>query len=67
MREKPDFLPVVTLEELTRVPIKTLYNSHSKGSGPLSEILTKLGGRLGAWRCDYEAYVASRRRLKDAA
>ena len=66
MRE-PDFLPVVTLEELTGTPVKTMYNAHSKGEGPLSEILTKLGGRLGAWRCDYEAYVASQRRLKDEA
>jgi hypothetical protein len=64
---EPDFIPVARLSELTTIERKSLYNSHSSGRGPLAEILCKLGGRLGAWRCDYEEYVAIKRRLKDAA
>ncbi len=61
-----DFLGVAELEGRTGYAAKTLYNSHSSGTGPLAEILTKLGGKVGAWRADYEIWIESQRRLKDA-
>ena len=67
MAEKSDFIPVVELSRLTTIPVKTIYNQHSTGKGPLAPILTKLGSRLGAWRADYEAWVVSECRFKEAA
>jgi hypothetical protein len=59
-----DFLPVVELAKLTPFKPKGIYNQHSSGTGPLVPILTKVGGRLGAWRADYELWRDSQRRLK---
>jgi len=59
-----DFLPAIELERLTGVAVKTQYNVHYYGKGPLVEILTKCGGRLGAWRADYEIWRDSQRRLQ---
>ncbi len=68
MREptKPDFIPLAELCALTGVAIQTAYQARWRRRGPLSEILTKLGHWVGAWRPDYEAWVASQRRLPDA-
>jgi hypothetical protein len=60
---EPDFIPVRRLAELTGFKPKSLYNQHSSGVGPLAEILTRLGSKVGAWRPDYEAFVATQRRL----
>jgi len=60
-----DFIDARELSRLTGINLKTLYNQHSAGTGPLASILTKLGNKkLGAWRLDYEQFVASQRRLK---
>jgi predicted DNA-binding transcriptional regulator AlpA len=66
MRE-PDFIPVAELARLTGYSRKVFYNSHCAGAGPLAEILTKLGGRLGSWRTDYEVWRDRQRKLRDAA
>lgn len=60
----PDFLPVPELAKLTGFAAKGIYNQHSSGTGPLVPILAKVGGRLGAWRADYEIWRDSQRRLK---
>jgi predicted DNA-binding transcriptional regulator AlpA len=60
---KSDFLPLRELAELTGLRPRTLYNQHHRGDGALSPILTKFGGRLGAWRSDWECWLASQRRL----
>jgi hypothetical protein len=62
-----DFIPVSELARLTCVPLKSLYNEHSSGRGALAPILTKIGGRLGCWRADYDLWVASQRRLRSPA
>jgi predicted DNA-binding transcriptional regulator AlpA len=62
---KSDFIPAAELAQLTGRKLKTLYNEHSTGRGPLAPILTKFGMRLGAWRADYEAFVASQRKFRD--
>ncbi len=62
-----DFLPVVELSKLTPYKPKGIYNQYSSRVGPLVPILTKLGGRLGAWRADYEQWRDSQRRLKPIA
>jgi predicted DNA-binding transcriptional regulator AlpA len=67
MREQPDFIPVRQLSERTGTPIKTLYNAHSQQKGPLHEILTKLGGRLGCWTADYDEWLDRQRKLHEAA
>lgn len=59
-----DFIPLGTLSKLLHTKPKTLYNQHASRSGPLASILTKLGGRLGCWREDYEAWKAKQRRLR---
>lgn len=64
---RSDFIPVAELSELTAISIKTLYNGHSAGSGPLAPILCKLGGRLGCWRSDYESWVGKQRRMPTEA
>jgi len=51
------------LTQLTGYAAKTLYNSHTSGRGPLAVILCKLGGRLGAWRADYDQWLVSQRKL----
>lgn len=58
-----DWIPVAELAALTGRRPKSLYNDHSAGRGPFATILTKLGGRLGCWRDDYEALKAEQRRL----
>lgn len=62
MRES-DFISLNELAQLTGYSKKVFYNSHSAQRGPLHEILTKLGGRLGVWREDYEEWVGLQRRL----
>lgn len=64
MDTQSDFIPVAELARRTGYDPKTFYNQHSRGDGPFAGILTKLGGRLGCWRDDYEAFVARARRLK---
>jgi predicted DNA-binding transcriptional regulator AlpA len=63
MRES-DFIPLSELAELTGYSKKVFYHSHSYQRGPLHEILTKLGGRLGCWREDYEEWRDIQRRLR---
>lgn len=58
-----DWIPVEELARLSRRGQRTLYNDFSGGRGPFKEILTKLGGRLGCWRADYEALVAQQHRF----
>ena len=58
-----DWIPIAELATLTGRRPKSLYNDHSAGRGPFAAILTKLGGRLGVWRADYEALKAQERRL----
>lgn len=60
---EPDFIPVDRLCHLTGYRLKTLYIAHSLGKGPLVPILTKLGGRLGAWRADYELWRDAQRKI----
>ncbi len=62
MRE-PDFIPVAQLSKRTGVPLKTLYNVHSSGTGPCAEILSKLGSRLGCWASDYAIWLERQRKL----
>ncbi len=61
-----DFIPVSELAALTGYGKKVFYHAHIYRKGPCAEILTKLGGRLGCWRADYEAWLRSQRRLPDA-
>jgi predicted DNA-binding transcriptional regulator AlpA len=58
-------MDVTSLAEETPFKRKSIYNQHSSGKGPLAPILVKLGGRLGCWRADYEAWKASQRRFTD--
>ena len=58
-----DFIFVSELSKRTGLPGGSIYNQHSSGRGALAPILVKLGGRLGCWREDYEAFKQSRRRL----
>lgn len=58
-----DFMSVAELSGRTGIRAKTFYNAHCNGVGPLAEILTKLGGNLGAWRADYDQFVSKRRKL----
>ena len=64
---KRDFIPADELSQLTARKIKTIYDDHSRGVGPLAEILTKFGGRVGVWRKDYDAFIDRQRKLRDAA
>jgi predicted DNA-binding transcriptional regulator AlpA len=61
---EPDFITVPPLAERTGYSPGSLYNQHSSGVGPLAPILTKMGGRVGVWRLDYEQWLDSQRRLK---
>jgi predicted DNA-binding transcriptional regulator AlpA len=58
-----EFIPLVQLSELTGFAVTTLYNQHSSGKGVVAPILTRLGGRVGAWRPDYDQWVAMQRKL----
>lgn len=60
-----DFIPAPELAKLTGRKLKTIYDDRYRGAGPLSSILTKFGGRVGAWRKDYDAFVEQQRRLPD--
>lgn len=62
-----DFILAPDLAALTGTKVKSLYQQRWSGKGDLAPILTKFNGRLGAWRADYDALVASRRRLRDSA
>lgn len=62
---EPDFLLLPELVRRTGFQAKTFYNSHHNGTGPFAEILVKLGGRLGAWRADYDLFIARQRKLTD--
>ncbi|MGB9332116.1 MAG: hypothetical protein WCB10_15230 [Steroidobacteraceae bacterium] len=61
------FIPLVELSELTGYAPGSLYNQHSTGNGPLSPILTKLGGRVGVWRPDYLQWRDAQLRLPPQA
>lgn len=65
--DAPAFIPVEELAKLSGYQKASIYDQHYKRRGALAPILTKFGGRLGAWRPDWERYVASQRRLPDAA
>ena len=58
-------LEAAELSKLTGLAVKTIYNQRGrcKDRGALAPILTKLGGRVGCWRADYDVFVASQRRL----
>lgn len=62
-----DFILAVELSERTAKSIKSIYNEHSAGRGPLAPILCKLGGRLGCWRSDYENWLETQQRLPPAS
>jgi hypothetical protein len=62
-----DFIPAAELAQLTNRSLKTIYNEHSTGRGPLAPILTKFGDKLGAWRADYEQLTQAQRKLKQSA
>jgi hypothetical protein len=64
LKTQPDFLVGEDLAELTTYSLQSLYNQKKSGVGPLAGILTKFGGKFGAWRADYEALIDSQRRLK---
>jgi hypothetical protein len=63
MNAESDFMVVPALAAATSFKPKSIYNQHSSGRGPLAPILVKVGGRLGCWRADYEAWKASQRRM----
>ncbi len=62
--KQSDFITAAELASLTGFQLKSVYNWHSSNSGPLASILVKVGGRLGAWRADYETWRDSQRRLQ---
>lgn len=62
-----DFIRAQELARLTPFELKTIYNQHSTQTGALAPILVKVGGRLGAWRADYEAWRDSQRRFVQEA
>jgi len=62
-----DFIKAGELSKLTGFSVHSFYNQHARQCGPMSSILTKLGGKLGAWRLDYEVWMRSQRRLTAAA
>jgi predicted DNA-binding transcriptional regulator AlpA len=60
--EPADFIPLKELSKLTGLSVSSLYNAHVRGSKrPLAGVITKLGGRTGVWRVDYEAWLAKQR------
>jgi hypothetical protein len=62
-----DFYTVQKIAALTGYAVKSLYNQHAAGVGPLGNLLTKVGGKLLMSRADYEAWRDRQRKLKDAA
>jgi hypothetical protein len=60
-----DFMDLAELSQCSGLSQQTLYNQRHRG-GVLAPILTKFGGRIGAWRADWEVYKASQRRLPAA-
>ena len=63
----PDFLTATELAKLIGVQRKTVYAWSSSGTGPLVSILVKVGGRLGAWRSDYQLWRDAQLKLKPPA
>lgn len=59
------FIPLAELALLRGCKPKTIQNEFSGGRGPMKDILTKLGGRVGAWSPDYDAWVARQRNVGD--
>jgi hypothetical protein len=59
-----EFMPLDELSAASTYAPNSLRNQHASGRGPLAPILTRFGGKLGCWRCDWDALVASQRRLK---
>jgi predicted DNA-binding transcriptional regulator AlpA len=62
-RPVSDWISVEELIALTGRSRATFYQDRWRGTGPFAGILTKLGGRLGCWRADYDALVAQQRRI----
>jgi predicted DNA-binding transcriptional regulator AlpA len=62
-----DFMLVPELEQATTFHRKSIYNMHSSGQGPLAPLLVKLGGKLGVFRTDYDAWLLAQRRIKPSA
>jgi hypothetical protein len=60
---KSSFMPVQELSQETNYAPKSIYNQHSRGRGALAPILVKVGGKLGAWRADYDIWVKLQRRM----
>ena len=58
-----DFIGAAELARLTGYSRKRLYHMHATGNGPLGHVLTKLGSRVGVWAADYQALLASWRKL----
>jgi hypothetical protein len=64
---KAEFMELAELSEASSFALNCLRNQHTSGRGALAPILTRFGGKLGAWRSDWEALVASQRRLTSTA
>jgi hypothetical protein len=62
---KADFMPLVELARLLGYSPNAVYAQWANQVGVLVPILTKLGGKVGCWREDYESFKRSRRRLPD--
>jgi hypothetical protein len=62
-RPQVEFMPVEEIAARSGFKAKSLYNQFSEQRGALIPILTKFGGRLGAWREDWETFKASQRKL----
>jgi hypothetical protein len=60
---KSDFMSIDEIAAATTFSPKSLYNQHSSGSGAFACLLTKIGGRVGCWRSDYELWIAAQRRI----
>src|ERR1700722_18244984 len=67
LKHEADFISATELAVLTGCARKSIYTWHSSKSGPLAAILTKVGGRLGAWRDDYEMWKLSQRKMGPTA
>jgi predicted DNA-binding transcriptional regulator AlpA len=64
--QQSDFISATELAVLTGFKRKSIYLWNCAGTGPLKPILVKVGGRLGAWRSDYEAWRDAQLKLKPA-
>lgn len=65
--KQTDWMPCEEISRETDYTRKALYNQHYTRRGSLAGILTKVGGRLGCWRADYEIWRDQQRKLRDAA